>query len=223
MQTKLITLDFWNTIGIPNPAFADARTELLSLYGITREDYKNTKKYIDENLAINLQRAVEPTDAVRYLFNNSGKLVSEEVVEQVSHSIQTLARLYQPTVNTPELEEAITFAKSKGVALGIISNTNFVDDSSILHSILEQTNDWFDFGIFSGKVNLVKPDVNIFNLAILDYLDLRNELIKPENVLHIGDNPICDTQGATAAGFRAFTVDKGSHSQILEIIKNELS
>lgn len=227
MSIKLITLDFWNTVGIPNPAFAEARTELLALYGITREDYNKTKDYIDNTLARDMLIATTPVDSVRTLFITAGQIVPEKTIEMVSEAINKLALQYPPTVYSDTLKSAIKLCRNHNVSVMLLSNTNFVSPSTIIEIIEHQTNwewfTWFDYYLCSGDVGMVKPDANFFRAAMVQHLIYKDVLPKLDEIVHIGDSVRFDIEGAKNAGVKAIRVNSNSHQGILDAVTDLLA
>lgn len=74
-----------------------------------------------------------------------------------------------------------------------------------LRRILTDLNliDYFDTIILSCELGASKPDPRVFAAAQSHFNT------PPENILHVGDDPICDWEGARKAGFRSFRVGKG--------------
>jgi putative hydrolase of the HAD superfamily len=66
----------------------------------------------------------------------------------------------------------------------------------------------------SSEIGADKPDPEIFRRA-LKFLNLR-----PENVLHVGDDPERDWQAAAAAGLRVFKLDRTKKSlrELVELL-----
>lgn len=73
----------------------------------------------------------------------------------------------------------------------------------------------FEACILSCEVGASKPDPKIFSAAA-DALSLA-----PAKILHVGDDPTCDWQGAQAAGFQHFRV--GERGNPLRALIDELS
>ncbi|MEM9280625.1 MAG: HAD-IA family hydrolase [Verrucomicrobiota bacterium] len=61
---------------------------------------------------------------------------------------------------------------------------------------------YFDTLFISCEQKLSKPDPELF-ARVARYLEL-----KPERIVHVGDDPICDWKGATSAGFGLFKTGK---------------
>lgn len=64
--------------------------------------------------------------------------------------------------------------------------------------------DPFETLFLSCEQRLSKPDPRLFR-RVADSLE-----VAPGDILHVGDDPVCDWEGANAAGFRTFRVGPGS-------------
>ena len=79
---------------------------------------------------------------------------------------------------------------SQRFRLGVISNGN-ADINQIGVGAL------FDFSVSASEAGVAKPHANIFKLAVHKAQCQTNEII------YIGDDPVCDIQGANQAGLHA--------------------
>jgi len=75
--------------------------------------------------------------------------------------------------------------------------------------------DFFEHTLLSCEIGASKPDQRIFNEAV-KVLDL-----PPQSILHVGDDPECDWQGAELVGFSHFRV--GAKENSLGELLGELS
>lgn len=75
--------------------------------------------------------------------------------------------------------------------------------------------DFFDATLLSCELGASKPDPLVFDAARAHFN------LPPEQILHIGDDPICDWEGATRAGFASFRVGGGESN--LKQLFEELS
>jgi putative hydrolase of the HAD superfamily len=82
--------------------------------------------------------------------------------------------------------------------LGLISNGTAATQRAKLEALA--VNALFDPIVISEEVGLRKPDVRIFELA------MANWHVAPDSVLFVGDDPVSDIGGATAAGMRVLRV-----------------
>lgn len=76
---------------------------------------------------------------------------------------------------------------SEHFRLGVLTNGN-ADISKL------PLGDYFDFSFCAEQLNASKPDSILFEAAIAD------SQCRPEQLLHIGDDPVCDVIGARNAG-----------------------
>jgi putative hydrolase of the HAD superfamily len=86
-----------------------------------------------------------------------------------------------------------------GFKLGIISNFSTMLDGVFR---LRQMRDYFDPFIVSADVNLMKPDAEIYELA------MERAGVAPEDCIMVGDNPVDDVKGAALAGVRGVLIDR---------------
>ena len=66
--------------------------------------------------------------------------------------------------------------------------------------------DFFEHTLLSCEIGVSKPDQRIFSEAA-KVLDL-----PPNSILHVGDDPRCDWEGAELAGFSLFRIGAGENS-----------
>jgi putative hydrolase of the HAD superfamily len=94
----------------------------------------------------------------------------------------------------PEVPATLKGLRDRGVRLGVISNWD-----SRLQAILEHTrlSAAFDTIVVSCEVGAEKPSHTIFEEA------LTRTGTRPEEALHVGDDPVTDYEGARAAGLGA--------------------
>jgi putative hydrolase of the HAD superfamily len=101
----------------------------------------------------------------------------------------------------PEVPQAVTALKERGLALSVISNFD-----SRLSGILDGlgARSWFEQVFVSSRVGFAKPDARIFDAA-LSYHGVR-----PGEALHVGDSVTHDLQGAHNAGLEGILIDRGA-------------
>jgi FMN phosphatase YigB (HAD superfamily) len=98
---------------------------------------------------------------------------------------------------------ALAALQAAGLQLAVVSNW----DVSLI-PVLERLGvaDRFETVVHSAGVGASKPDPRMFTAA-LEQLSL-----PPEAVLHVGDDPVNDVQGAQRAGIRAILLDRRARS-----------
>jgi putative hydrolase of the HAD superfamily len=99
---------------------------------------------------------------------------------------------------------ALDMLASRGINLGIISNW----DERLL-PLLEQLGlrKRFEVAVVSCEVGFPKPSPVIFGHAV------RKLGEAPESVLHVGDDPDHDFEGAKAAGLQALLLERGAETR----------
>lgn len=99
----------------------------------------------------------------------------------------------------PDTQPALTALKTRGLRLGVVSNFD-----GRLISICKGLGltEHFDVIVMSSRAGYAKPDPRIFRLALAS-LD-----VDPADALHVGDSMQEDVAGATAAGLRAWLLNR---------------
>jgi putative hydrolase of the HAD superfamily len=99
--------------------------------------------------------------------------------------------------------DLLTGLKRQGYRIGLISNTGRTPGRT-MRKVLEGygLTECFDAMTFSDEAGFIKPNPRIFAIA-LDSLHS-----KPENTVHVGDNPLLDVYGARACGIGAILFTK---------------
>ncbi len=99
----------------------------------------------------------------------------------------------------PDVFPALQELARLGLRMAVISNWDLT-----LHAILESfgLTRFFEFELASLEEGFEKPDPSLFRIAAT-----RFEL-PSSAILHVGDDPICDAQGARQAGMRSLLIDR---------------
>ena len=99
----------------------------------------------------------------------------------------------------PETHEVLMHLKEQGFELGIITNfdSRFFQVARAL-----DIHQFFDSVTISSLAGSVKPASKIFSYA------LEQHMLNPDEVLHVGDDPIEDFEGARQAGFHGILIDR---------------
>ncbi len=99
----------------------------------------------------------------------------------------------------PDVAACLRELKGRGLALAVVSNWD-----AELEDLLRDLRllPYFDAVVSSAAVGYRKPDPVIFDLAC------EAVGVRPEAVVHVGDRPDADGDGAAAAGVRPVIVDR---------------
>ena len=240
LDIKHVSFDAWNTILIPNPNFAEQRTnaianrvlgskefiqkvfthvkaglnECAERGGQSTTIYENWKAFLrkfpvamltssqSNNFGINGLNRSQYTDIVSYHTAN------------LAYEIQNLFLRFPPHIPENTIK-GIKLLKSRGITVSISSNTNFISGQTI-NEVFEKAGLDFDFLLFSDlqasrNFNTSKPHPLFFSEVFENANIMHNNTLNRENVLHIGDDSICDFEGAKKFGFQAFQVESAIH------------
>jgi len=108
----------------------------------------------------------------------------------------------------PHVSTVLAALKRQGYRVGLISNTGRTW-GRFLRPIQDDLGigKYFDDRVFSDEIGIRKPEARIFETA-LAHLGLR-----PEEVVHVGDDLEADVAGSKALGLRAVWFDAGHDSE----------
>lgn len=194
---QVISLDFWGTIARFNPAYAAARTAYLAaLFGCAEAEasahYRQIKHQLDAE-AEHHGEAVTPLRAVGRLIAGR-RCAGGATAEAVLAALDALARAHPPLLH-PEVPGLLDALRARGVVVGLASNTNFLS-GALLAELCPLP---LDFAVYSDALGASKPHPAVF-AAVLAGAQARRPGLAPQQVTHIGDNPVCDVEGAQRAG-----------------------
>lgn len=134
--------------------------------------------------------------------NKLGHHLSDEAFAQMT--TRARARLYSADSDVFQpFEDAIPILEelhAKGMRMAVLSNW----DQS-LHRVLAAhgLTHFFEFVFASLEWGPEKPDPALFRIV-------ESQLgVAPQEILHVGDDPLDDLQGAATAGWRGLLVDRG--------------
>ncbi|HMH49511.1 MAG TPA: HAD family hydrolase [Candidatus Acidoferrum sp.] len=211
-----VTFDFWETLVQDTPenlGRASARrvqslAELLASAGCARPSAAVEEAH-ERCWTIMIERFwttnCEPTiqDQVRLFFDclDEGLCarLDDASFARAVDAYGTPALEYPP-VPMPGAVEALSALSSRGIRLGIVSNTGRTP-GVVLRRILAHHDMLRHFDAvaiaYSDEVGFRKPDPRIFERSL-------NALgVEPARALHVGDNPDADVLGAQHLGMRA--------------------
>jgi putative hydrolase of the HAD superfamily len=207
-DVKVISLDFWETLGKSNKDFQLPRTQLLARYFQYKGDLddlhkviKSTNKEIDTLSDIDcVQRGfVFRVNAIyQRIMNDEHATLSVEALRALEEELSVLVAMYPPLLIEEDLTQTIRELRARGYKIALISNTGFIDGRHMLVAFEKVgIRDLLDYIIFSNEIDICKPHKRIFAELI------SQAHVQPYEVLHIGDNWIADVEGSTAAEMQA--------------------
>jgi REG-2-like HAD superfamily hydrolase len=156
----------------------------------------------------------------RVLKEASTNIINEDSCNKIA---QKLIRKYETDecwAKFKKSEELLKAIKDQNKILGVISNFD-----PRLYNLLNNMKlaNYFDFVITSYEVGIEKPNAEIFYHALEEAKKI-NANIKPNEVLHIGNERDKDIIGANNANFSAVLIDpEGGHFRDIEQFYNLLN
>lgn len=209
-QTKVISLDLWNTLIKSNPEFKKVRAELVSKYcdktpAEVSAVFDGIKKSYD---------ALTRRTGVQFTVNDMYNVVAKELggINGIRPSELKKECDMHFLKNPPVLYDTGTLDALKYLSSRydtyLISNTMMVDGNvlTVLLSILGIER-LFNGSIFSDQVGHAKPSTQIFAAAHM------RMSCRAEHVLHIGDDEITDVKGANDYGFKSVLVNNKTYTE----------
>ena len=208
---KAVTFDFWETLVHDSPENMREQRDLriqalhrvLAGSGIglaeVAEAYDRSEHLLVERF---WGRHRDPliAEQVRLVLETASPGVSSVMTPALFE--EALAGYIEPVLHvppelTPRASDAVRELASRGIALGIISNTGRTP-GVILRRVLERHDllRHFTAVSYSDEVGYRKPDAEIFRRTLAELG------IGAGEAAHVGDNPVADVQGAQGVGMR---------------------
>ncbi len=197
-----ISLDIWKTILQSNPQFKPLQTQLFAkTFGTeVNTDWQNILKKADQKADILAESEgidIGFVERLEFIAAASGLKMpdSSQEIERLYAHMETLFLAHPPVLLEKNLLDILAALQQKGLRLFLLSNTGFIKGRS-MRKVLEKLKISFyiEKTVFSDEVGYAKPHPRIF-----EALCLASQL-KPQNILHIGDNLLADYAGAKKFG-----------------------
>jgi HAD superfamily hydrolase (TIGR01662 family) len=110
-----------------------------------------------------------------------------------------MGEFYRPESIVPEdVRRALPQLKQAGYILGVISNRDKPFLDVLKHHGIDE---FFDFSLAAGEVNVFKPEPGVFEHA------LQRLNLSPQEAIYVGDNYYADVVGARRAGLQPVLYD----------------
>lgn len=204
------SFDLWLTLIKSHPEFKAKRVELFSsFFNVDKpiDEVAKTVKYYDDLCNTINEVTGGNIDTFEIYLMILGaldvdvKLINKEKLNEFYNKSEELFLEYKPVVIFENIHDFFEDIKNQGKTINILSNTGFMKGKTmrkfLIHENLDQ---YIDFHIYSDEINCSKPNPLIFQ-------EVKNKIkdqdLPMHQILHIGDNPVADYQGAKNFGFSA--------------------
>lgn len=217
---KHYSFDLWLTLIKSNPLFKEMRAqyffEHFNRQGMSIEEVGSIIKGVDkmcnsvnEKVGYNID-AFEMYTMVLHHLEYDFKNFQFRDIHSIYHNVEQIYFKYPPEFydnDTKRVLEELKF--NQRATLSILSNTGFIK-SHTLKQFLVKTGlgRYFDFQIYSDEVGLSKPNEQLFrHMTNAVHAMRQHHPVIDSEIIHIGDNPLADIQGAEKAGIDSFLIN----------------
>ncbi|PWW27159.1 HAD family hydrolase [Chryseobacterium sp. AG844] len=204
------SFDLWLTLIKSHPEFKAKRVELFSsFFNVDKpiDQVAKTVKYYDDlcNTINEVTGGNIDTFEIYLMILGSldidVKQLNKEKLNEFYNKSEELFLEYKPVVIFENIHDFFKDIKNQGKTINILSNTGFIKGKTmrkfLIHENLDQ---YIDFHIYSDEINCSKPNPLIFQEV---KNNIKDQDLAMNQILHIGDNPVADFQGAKNFGFSA--------------------
>ncbi len=211
MKIKNISFDLWMTLIRSHPEFKLKRAELIAdtfnIKNISPKEIDSFIRSVDNVFDRYNMISGKKLSANKMYQKLLEKLVPEETSVTLDIAISLRKKAddlfgqYQPVFLNENIPQILSQLKEEGYVLNLSSNTGFIEGETLRTTLANMSIlQYFDFLIFSDEINASKPSSHFFQ-HVYDHINV------PKNaILHIGDNPKADYQGAKNFGFNALLI-----------------
>jgi putative hydrolase of the HAD superfamily len=208
-----------------NPSYKAERADYLyqkyNFKGKTLEEVTDIFRKVDlMGNAINEQTGGQIPVEEMYLWvvgwinDGDARIITRINNQQLYLEMEELFLSYPPVLYEETTLETLDNIRQETPAstFSILSNTAFIKGST-LRKVLPGLGlgDIFDFQLFSDEAGISKPNLAFFQQMLVEVHKLRGRL-DPGDIVHIGDNPIADVEGASRAGIAQVLVNSNQLS-----------
>ncbi len=229
---KHFSFDLWLTLIKSNPLFKGNRVNFFyQQYNFSNHSEREIKSVfrkvdlmcnqVNESVGLNLD-SKEMYLMVLYLLNENSIDYNKIDINKLYNEMENLVLSYPPIILNKKVVPILQILKEKNKTISLLSNTGFIKGKTI-DKILKKLDlkKYFDFEIYSDQQNLSKPNQRLFEIVFKKTCESYNSSLKAKDIMHIGDNPIADIQGAQNYGMSTFYVsDDHSFEKLYSYAKN---
>lgn len=216
---KHYSFDLWLTLIRSNPAFKLARSRIFhekyNFLNKSFEDVVTIFRQVDLMCNSMNEKTGKNIDAdemylmVISLMNNFDPSFKAIDLGALEKEMEDLIFNYMPLTYCGDTAGVLGRLKDSGTAtVSLLSNTGFIRGATLRKVLKElELDQYLDFQLYSDEEGLSKPNKKFFQL-MLDNIDRdKHRELELHEVVHIGDNPIADIEGAEALGIHSVLIN----------------
>lgn len=203
INTDEESMDFWYKLSLFY-SFKGALYEAEEL----KEAYKNLVKLNLDNLHTSKYPDFPLENVFSKLYKNKNIILSKELITDTAHFFRISSIKYIKLYDT--VIELLELLKKKGKKIYLLSNAQRI--FTFYEMKLLGIEKYFDDILFSADYKMCKPDSKFYTTLINKHnLNIKNSIM-------IGNDPICDIEGASNVGLDSLYL----HSNLSPEIKGKL-
>lgn len=219
MEYRHYSFDLWGTLIRGNPKFKTERAKYFQRYTnkhgrVLSLDYVESIitevwRYFDALSRMNGKSAQSLDMYAMVIFRLKGDLEGITPLE-ISGVYRTMERLFlenPPSLYDEDTKFVLEELALRGKTMSLLSNTSYTKGST-LSFLLRSMGilDKFLFTLFSDETGLAKPNREFFRMVD------RSLSYDTEDIIHIGDDELCDGIGAQEYGFGHMIINSNSYT-----------
>jgi putative hydrolase of the HAD superfamily len=225
------SFDLWLTLIKSNPGFKIDRTKIFHRdFNLSNKSIDEVAKVfrqvdlmcnaVNENTGKNID-AEEMYLMVISLMNDNQLNIKDIDIKKLYFDMEAVVFNYLPLLYSPVTIEVLDHLKNKSSGtISLLSNTGFIKGITLRKVLAElKIEQYFDFQLYSDEAGMSKPNPAFFELMLQNIKRVNHpKQINLNSIIHIGDNPVTDIEGANTAGIKSLLIN--SNNQDITSLKN---
>lgn len=224
------SFDLWLTLIRSNASFKTERAlyffKKYNTKGKSLEEVSQVFRQVDlmcnainEKTGGNIQ-AEEMYLMVISLLNDNAFPLQKVDTQELYAAMENLLFDYLPHVYCNQTADVLKKLKNDwNATLNILSNTGFIKGRTLRKVLKElELHSYFDFQLYSDETCLSKPNRQFFQELIRQIRELHKAKIDAQKIIHVGDNPVADIEGAKSIGINSHLINSNQQT-ILSLIQ----
>ena len=220
---KHYSFDLWLTLIKSNPEFKIARAKFFF------KNYNSNHKNIEEVMAV-FRRVDAMCNAINEktgknidademylmvisLLNDGETSFNQLDIDGLYVEMDSLLFNNMPVIFCKETIDILDSIKQRNnCTFNISSNTAFIKGRSLRMVLTNlQLSPYFDFQLYSDEIGLSKPNKQFFELMLQGVQNIYpDKNISLNEIVHIGDNPRADIEGANRIGIKSLLINSNN-------------